>query len=113
MNYLLQKSHSQFFFASSSFFWLVFFWLSVMASSLAVIYVAYDNRVKFNQLENLRREQSHLQVVWGQYLLEESTWAAYERVERIAREQLSMQVPRSEQMVEITSDLGTQSNKGE
>lgn len=108
MNDLPQKSHSQPSLVSSTVIWLVFLWISAMASSLAVIYVAHDNRVKFNQLENLRREQSHLQVVWGQYLLEESTWAAYERVERLAQEQLSMQVPRSEQMIKITSGFGSQ-----
>ena len=84
-----------------AFWWLLLLWLAVMVSSLAVVYVAYDNRVKFNELEELRREQSRLQVMWGQYLLEESTWAAYGRVEKIAREQLLMQVPESQRIIKL------------
>ena len=64
-------------------FWFnVLLWV-VLVLALAVVYVTYDTRVKFNQLENLRREQSQLQVVRGQFLLEESTWAAYGRVEKL------------------------------
>ena len=80
----------------------LFLWVVVVASALAVVYVAYDNRVKLNQLENLRREQSRLQVVWGQYLLEESTWAAHGRLEKIAQEKLLMRVPTAENIVKVT-----------
>ena len=82
---------------------VVCLWLLVMISSMAVIYVSFDNRLKFNELENLRREQGRLQVVWGQYLLEESTWAAYGRIEQVAREQLSMKVPESKRIIQVPS----------
>lgn len=79
-------------------------WLAMVASALGVIYVAYDTRVKFNALETLRREHNQLQVEWGQYLLEESTWATYGRIEKLAAEKLSMRVPESEQIIMVTPD---------
>lgn len=106
MNKLLQASMNRPLTVKQTFWWLVVLWLSVMTSSLAVIYVAHDNRVKFNELENLRREQSRLQVVWGQYLLEESTWADYGRVEKVAREKLLMQVPKPEDIIEVIPGSG-------
>ncbi len=81
---------------------LVVVWLSLIASAFSVIYVTYDTRVKFNYLETLRREENQLQVVWGQYLLEESAWAAYARVEQLAQEKLSMQVPESKNIIMVT-----------
>jgi len=89
-------------FSLRSMFVLLVLWLALISSSFAVIYVTYDNRVKFNLLETLRREQNQLQIVWGQYLLEESTWAAYGRIEKLAEEELSMQVPDSEKIIMVT-----------
>jgi cell division protein FtsL len=84
----------------------VFLWLGILLSALAVVYVTYDSRVRFNELETLRREQNQLQVVWGQYLLEESAWAAYNRVEKLAVDKLSMQVPSAEQTIAVMSNEG-------
>ena len=81
------------------FFWIGVLWLSVVASALAVVYSVYDSRIKFDALESLRKEHVQLQVAWGQYLLEESTWASYERVQRLATEELSMKMPEPRQMV--------------
>ena len=33
------------------------------------------------------------QAEWGRLVLEQSTWTAYSRIERIATEQLGMKVP--------------------
>ena len=89
------------FLVSKAFFLVTVLWLAVIASALAVVYVTYETRVKFNELEVLRREQSQLQVVWGQYLLEESTWAAYGRIEKLAQEKLLMQVPKAEEIIMV------------
>ena len=70
-----------------------------MASALAVVYSVFDSRMKFDALESLRAEHMALQMAWGQYLLEESTWASYNRVETIATEELSMKIPESSQVV--------------
>ena len=76
-------------------------WLAVLSSAIAVVYVSYHSRVQFNLLENLRKEQSQLQVIWGQYLLEESTWATYGRIEKLAQEKLSMKIPVPEQIIMV------------
>ena len=76
-------------------------WLATIISSLTVVYVKYETRLKYNQLEVLQRQKNHLQVVWGQYLLEESTWAAYNRVEQIAKDDLDMQVPAANHIVVV------------
>ena len=85
-------------------FVVVFMWLLVLISALAVVYSVFDSRVKFNALESLRAEHTALQVAWGQYLLEESTWASYGRVERIATEALSMKVPEPRQTILVRSN---------
>ena len=66
-----------------------------------MVYIKYDTRLKYNQLEVLQRQKNHLQVVWGQYLLEESTWAAYNRVEQIAKDDLDMEVPTANYIVVV------------
>lgn len=79
-------------------------WISVVVSALAVISSTHQVRRDVNQLETLRREASHLQVEWGQYLLEESTWAAYSRIEGIANKELNMIAPTTEHIVMVPSD---------
>ncbi len=77
---------------------LVFFgvgllWLSVLASALAVVFVTQEARKQVNELELLRTEQSELKVANGQYLLEQSAWSAYSRIEKLAVTKLHMKVP--------------------
>jgi len=79
-------------------------WISVIVSALAVISSTHQVRRDVNQLETLRREAYHLQVEWGQYLLEESTWAAYSRIEGIANKELNMIAPTTEHIVMVPSD---------
>lgn len=76
-------------------------WFGIMASGLGVIYSTHLSRQLFSELESKRRTTSELHVEWGQYLLEQSTWASYSRVERIAAEQLDMRQPTPENMVVI------------
>ncbi|MCB1938494.1 MAG: cell division protein FtsL, partial [Rhodocyclaceae bacterium] len=42
-----------------------------------------------------------LEVEWGQLQLEQSTWAAHVRIEKIARQRLRMQPPTFEQILVI------------
>lgn len=79
-------------------------WIAVVISALAVVSATQQVRRDVNQLETLRREASHLQVEWGQYLLEESTWAAYSRIENIANQELSMIAPTTEHIVMVSND---------
>ncbi len=82
-------------------FGLVVLWFLVLASALGVVGVTQDSRQQINRLEQLRREASSLQVEWGRYLLEQSTWAAYSRVENLAISELNMRVPAVDQIVMV------------
>ncbi|HWV14092.1 MAG TPA: cell division protein FtsL [Cellvibrio sp.] len=83
---------------------VVCLWLLTIVSALGVVASTQEVRRAVNQLETLRREAAQLQVEWGQYLLEESTWAAYSRVEGIATQELNMLAPTSERVVMVTGD---------
>lgn len=78
-------------------------WLGVIASALAVVASTQVVRRDVNDLEILRREAGQLQVQWGQYLLEQSTWAAYGRVEAAAVSELNMMAPTPEDVVMISA----------
>lgn len=65
----------------------------VLASALAVITSAHMTRVQYARLQQLERQKDKLQTEWGQLLLEESTWSAPSRIERLASERLEMHVP--------------------
>ncbi len=79
---------------------LIMFVLSVLVvvSSLAVILSAFEYRQLFNQHQELVMQRDELQVEWGQLLLEQSAWAANNRVEQQAIQKLDMRVPEVEQI---------------
>ena len=79
-------------------------WLANIVSALAVVAVTQQVRRDTNELEALRRESADLEVQWGQYLLEQSTWASYTRVEKQASEQLGMKVPDASQIILIEKE---------
>lgn len=77
-------------------------WVATIASALGVVATTQVVRRDVNSLEVLRREAAQLQVQWGQYLLEQSTWAAYGRVENAAVSELNMMAPTPEEIVIIS-----------
>jgi cell division protein FtsL len=79
----------------------LFFLLLVMLSAMAVVYVKYDARLKFNQLQKELREQDRLGVEWSRVQLEKNTWSSNSRIEKLARTKLNLQTPKPEQIVYI------------
>ena len=79
----------------------LFFLLLVMLSAMAVVYVKYDARLKFNQLQKELREQDNLGVEWSRLQLEKNTWSSNSRIEKLARTKLNLQTPKPEQIVYI------------
>ncbi len=77
-------------------------WVATVFSALGVVAITHQVRGEVNNLETLRREAAQLQVQWGQYLLEQSTWAAYGRVENAAISELNMIAPTPEEIVMIS-----------
>jgi cell division protein FtsL len=67
--------------------------LVLVGSAMAVIFSAYQYRILFNQHQNLIANWDELQVEWGQLVLEESAWAANNRIEQVASKRLAMLVP--------------------
>ncbi|MCP8900251.1 cell division protein FtsL [Gilvimarinus xylanilyticus] len=78
---------------------IVLLWCACLVSALGVVDITHQVRRDTDQLESLRRESAELQVQWGQYLLEQSTWASYARVEKKARDELNMHVPQADQII--------------
>jgi cell division protein FtsL len=70
-------------------------WIAVLGSSLAVVYGKHQARTRFIELQRLTVERDELDIEWGQLQLEQSTWGTHGRVERVARDDLKMLIPRA------------------
>lgn len=73
----------------------------VVASALGVVAAQHQARKLFAELEREQARARALEVEWGQLQLEQSTWAAHARIERMAREMLGMRAPVSGQMIVV------------
>lgn len=74
------------------------------ASAIAVVYCKHLSRQLFITLQQLHQEVDSLQVEWSQLLLEQGTWAADARVERIASMRLKMTLPEPNQLLVISEN---------
>lgn len=70
-------------------------------SALALIYTKHESRKLFVELEQLTEERDELNIEWGQLQIEQSTWATHARIERVAREELSLTRPKSTEIYVI------------
>ena len=73
--------------------------------SLSVINIRYQTRLRFAQLQGLQLERDALDVEWGKLLLEQATWSEHRRVEEVARAQLDMVTPQSQQVIMPTGAI--------
>ena len=62
----------------------------LLASSVGLVHVQHMRRGLFTELKGLERNRDSMQVEWGQLQLEASTWAAQDRIEKIAVEKLQL-----------------------
>lgn len=65
----------------------------VVISALAVVDSTHRARERFNHLQEMQRQEWALDEEWERLLLEQSTWAAHERVNQIAETKLDMVTP--------------------
>jgi len=65
----------------------------LIACALSLVTSRHQSRKLFVDLEREQAQRRAYEVEYGQLQLEQSTWAAPGRVEKIAREQLGMQLP--------------------
>jgi len=54
---------------------------------------------RFVALQVLEKARDQMNVEWGQLQLEQGAWATHSRVERIARKDLHMVIPKMESVV--------------
>ena len=71
----------------------------VLASAILLVYSKHQSRKVFVELQQLKVEVDALNTEWSQLQLEQSAWSGHGRIERIARERLSMVVPESDSVV--------------
>ncbi|KON81072.1 cell division protein FtsL [Azoarcus sp. PA01] len=73
----------------------------VVSSALGVVAAQHQARKLFSELEREQARAQGLEVEWGQLQLEQSTWAAHARVEKIARERIGMRPPAPGQVLTV------------
>ena len=71
---------------------------AVMASAVAIIETSHQCRQYYARLQSLESRQWNMQEQWGRLLLEQSTWAAHNRVEKLARRELGMRLPQADEL---------------
>ena len=66
---------------------------ALMFSSLGLVNAQHKARKLYIELEQLNQAEKQYNQEYGQWQLEQSTWAMHSRIEQIAAQQLQMQVP--------------------
>lgn len=65
----------------------------LITCALSLVTSRHQARARFVALEREQLQVHRLEVEYGQLQLEQSTWGMPARIEKIAREQLHMQLP--------------------
>lgn len=65
----------------------------LVACALSLVTSRHQARQLFVELEREQASARSYEIEYGQLQLEQSTWAMPARIEKIAREQLKMQLP--------------------
>ena len=76
-------------------------WLVVLISAIAVVYANHLCREKYSELSYLEKEGMNLDINYGRLLLEYSAWGSSPRVEKIARENKKMVIPKSPDIIAV------------
>ncbi|PKO45902.1 MAG: cell division protein FtsL [Betaproteobacteria bacterium HGW-Betaproteobacteria-22] len=83
---------------------------ALMFSSLGLVNAQHKARKLYIELEQLNQAAKQYDLEYGQFQLEQSTWAMHSRIEQIATEQLQMQVPDAKRIqivsVHVAPELG-------
>jgi len=78
----------------------------VIACALGVVTSQYKARKLFVELQQEKDRAQQMDVEWGQLQLEQGTLAMPARVEKLAGNQLQMQMPQSGQIRYVRIDSG-------
>lgn len=77
---------------------MLFLLTLVVVSAVFVIETTHQSRQLFAELQKQQSRSWLLEEDWGRLLLEQSTWAAHHRVEKMASTELDMLVPEFSQI---------------
>lgn len=75
--------------------------VAVFLSAIALIDARHQNRVLFEQLDQLHEDRDQLNIDWGRLLLEESTWSTHAYIEQSATQKLEMGQPANPQVLVV------------
>ena len=78
--------------------------LAVVASAVAVVWTHHLRRSLFVELDEVDARRDRLQVEWGRLQIEQSTWAASDRIERTAEEKLNLHLSRAGATVLVAAE---------
>ncbi len=73
---------------------VIVFAVVCVLSAMALIFTKHESRKLFVELEGLTHQRDELNIEWGQLQIEQSTYAAHARIERVAMDELSLVRPR-------------------
>ncbi len=65
----------------------------LLGSAILLVYSKHQSRKVFVELQQLKYQVDALNTEWSQLQLEQSAWSGHGRIERIARNRLSMVMP--------------------
>ena len=77
---------------------------AVVASAVLVVRTQHERRSLFVELDEADERRDRLQVEWGKLQIEQSTWAASDRIERIAAQKLHLHLPRAGATVLVAAE---------
>lgn len=76
-----------------------FLMVAVVASGIAVVHAKYQSRQLFVALQDLSRDRDNVDMEWGRLQLELGTVGNHALMEKLARQQLHMRMPRPDDVV--------------
>jgi cell division protein FtsL len=71
---------------------------AVMGAAVAAVYAKHESRKLFMELQALTEERDRLEVDWSRLQIEQSTWSTHARVEQLARGEMRMRSPGSDEV---------------
>ena len=80
--------------------------LAVVASAVAVVRAHHVRRNLNVELDAGDARRDRLQVEWGRLQIEQGTWAASDRIERVAAQKLGLHLSRAGATVLVTAERG-------
>ena len=74
-------------------FIVILLFCMLLGSAILLVYSKHQSRKLFVELQQLKYQVDILNTEWSQLQLEQSAWSGHGRIERIARNRLSMVMP--------------------